>query len=82
MDESFYKTNGSKSLTPESFHEDREENGRYSTKNYQINTIKQIKNNPIKPSSTLINKESYSSITPSSMSWLDNDLAKLTKVNT
>jgi len=29
-------------------------------KNYQINTIKQIKNNTIKPSSTLINKESYS----------------------
>ncbi|CAI6345548.1 unnamed protein product [Macrosiphum euphorbiae] len=79
IDESFYKTNGSISPKPESFHEDCEENGRYSTKNYQINTIKQIKKSTIKPSSTLINKESYSSITPSNMSWVDSPLDNLTK---
>jgi len=28
------------------------------------------------------NKESYTSTTPSSMSWIENDMTKLTKVNT
>jgi len=60
-DESLNKTNGSISIKPETFHEDREKNSRYSIKN---------------------NKELYTSTTPSSMSWIDNDVTKLTKVNT
>ncbi|XP_022177774.1 lebercilin isoform X2 [Myzus persicae] len=79
IDESFYKTNGSISLKPETFNEDSEENSRYSSKSYKMNTIRQIKNNTIKSSSAVINKKSYSSTKPSSMSWVDNDLAKLTK---
>ncbi|XP_060837852.1 CAP-Gly domain-containing linker protein 1-like isoform X2 [Rhopalosiphum padi] len=60
IDASFYKTNESISLKPETFHEDQEENRRYSMKN---------------------NKESYTSTTPSSMSWIENDMTKLTKEN-
>ncbi|XP_027842998.2 CAP-Gly domain-containing linker protein 1-like [Aphis gossypii] len=59
-DESLNKTNGSISIKPETFHEDREKNSRYSIKN---------------------NKELYTSTTPSSMSWIDNDVTKLTKEN-
>lgn len=83
-DESFNKTNGSISLKPESSDEEHEDNY-YSMKKFQTDSTKNDRTE--EASSRLkseINEKSYSSNVPNgqnSLSWLNQGLAKLIKVN-